>query len=124
MSGLCPAQFPGNALVHRPVLLEHITGDRIASNAQLDGALEHLGALGAQPLDAAAFESAAGVGVVVRFKKGSSSFQCFPLGAVAMGAIDGATGCPGYRQEMRVRRLHLRLSANLLSQCRWSCSCR
>ena len=60
-------QFPGNALVHRPVLLEYITGDLIASNAQLDGALEYLGALGAQPLDTAAFEAAAGVGVVVRF---------------------------------------------------------
>ena len=59
-------QFPGNALVHQPVLLEYISGDRIISNAQLDGALEYLGALGAQPLVAAAFERAAGVGVVVR----------------------------------------------------------
>jgi len=70
MQRLLPAQFPGNALVHRPVLLEYISGDRIASNAQLDGALEYLGALGAQPLDAAAFERAAGVGVVVRFWTG------------------------------------------------------
>ena len=62
---VCP-QFPGNALVHRPALLEYIGSDRIAGNAQLDGALEYLGALGAQPLDVAAFERAAGVGVVVR----------------------------------------------------------
>ncbi len=70
MQRLLRAQFPGNALVHRPVLLQYISGDRIASNAQLDGALEYLGALGAQPLDAAAFESAAGVGVVVRSWRG------------------------------------------------------
>ena len=60
------SQFPGNALVHQPVLLDYIVSDRIASNAQLDGALEYLGALGAQPLDIPALEEAAGVDVVVR----------------------------------------------------------
>ena len=59
-------QYPGNALVHQPVLLEYIAGDRIVSNAQLDGALEYLGALGAQPLEVPAFEQAAGIDVVVR----------------------------------------------------------
>lgn len=36
-------QFPANALVHRPELLAYITSERIKGNAQLDGALEHLG---------------------------------------------------------------------------------
>lgn len=54
--------------MHQPALLEYISNDRIASNAQLDGALEYLGALGAQPLDVAAFKQASGVGVVVRLR--------------------------------------------------------
>lgn len=105
-------QFPANALVHRPELLSYITSERIRSNAQLDGALEHLGKvrrlhaalctaaaccalrlltvharahvvqptiapalprplalpapqLGGEPLDAAKFQEAAGVGVEV-----------------------------------------------------------
>ena len=38
---------------------------RAQANNQLDAALEHLSALGSEPLDAPAFEEAAGVGVEV-----------------------------------------------------------
>ena len=62
---LTAAQFPGNALVHQQTLLDYITSDRIRLNAQLDGALKFLGALGSQPLDVPAFEEASGVGVTV-----------------------------------------------------------
>lgn len=58
-------QFPDNALVHQPTLLEYITSERIRVNAQLDGALKFLGPLGSKPLDVRAFEEAAGVGVTV-----------------------------------------------------------
>mmetsp|Transcript_551 Transcript_551/g.1641 ORF Transcript_551/g.1641 Transcript_551/m.1641 type:complete len:812 (+) Transcript_551:162-2597(+) len=58
-------KFPQNALVHRPTLLAYIADGRLKANNQLDAALEHLSAVAAGPLDAAAFEEAAGVGVEV-----------------------------------------------------------
>ena len=76
LEGGCPKQqgallytvaskYPGNALAHRATLLDYIKAEKIKSNAQLDGALEHLAHVGPGALDAAAFEAAAGVGVVV-----------------------------------------------------------
>jgi hypothetical protein len=58
-------QYPANALVHRPVLLRHVAEETIKSPPQLDGAFEFLKKLGPETLDGAAFEEAAGVGVVV-----------------------------------------------------------
>ncbi|PRW56443.1 glutamine--tRNA ligase [Chlorella sorokiniana] len=59
------SKYPANALAHRGELLAYITSDRIRSNAQLDGALDYLGKVGSEPIDVAAFEQAAGVGVEV-----------------------------------------------------------
>ncbi|GAB4821823.1 hypothetical protein N2152v2_008869 [Parachlorella kessleri] len=58
-------KYPANALVHRETLLRYIIDDKIKSNAQLDGALEYLGKVGSEAIDAAELEEAAGVGVEV-----------------------------------------------------------
>lgn len=62
------SKFPANALPHRALLLDYITAGKVGSNAQLDGAFEYLGKIGAEPVDAATFEQAAGVGVTVSAK--------------------------------------------------------
>ncbi|KAF8065733.1 Glutamine--tRNA ligase [Scenedesmus sp. PABB004] len=59
------SKHPANALVHRPMLLAYVAEDKIKSMPQLDGAFEYLRKLGGEPADAASFEAAAGVGVVV-----------------------------------------------------------
>lgn len=59
------SKHPANALVHRPMLLDAILADKIKTTTQLDGAFEYLKKVGGEPTDAAAFEEAAGVGVVV-----------------------------------------------------------
>lgn len=60
-----PLQYPANALVHRKQLLDLITSGKIKSNAQIEGAFEYLSKRGAEPIEQAALEEAAGVGVVV-----------------------------------------------------------
>ncbi|KAF6264766.1 tRNA synthetases class I, catalytic domain-containing protein [Scenedesmus sp. NREL 46B-D3] len=59
------SKHPANALVHRPMLLEYILAEKIKTTTQLDGAFEYLKRVGGEPADAAAFDEAAGVGVVV-----------------------------------------------------------
>ncbi|WIA16884.1 hypothetical protein OEZ85_013812 [Tetradesmus obliquus] len=59
------SKHPANALVHRPMLLEAILAEKVKTTTQLDGAFEYLKKVGGEPTDAAAFEEAAGVGVVV-----------------------------------------------------------
>lgn len=61
----CHAQFPANALVHRPVFLSYVMSDKIKSMPQLDGALDFLKKLGGAELDLKSLEESAGVGVVV-----------------------------------------------------------
>lgn len=58
-------QFPPNALLHRPALLTYVMGEKIKSNAQLDGAFEYLKKVGTTAMSAAELEASAGVGVVV-----------------------------------------------------------
>jgi hypothetical protein len=72
------------------LLLNYIASDRIASNAQLDGALEYLGALGAQPLDVPQFEQAAGVNVEVRATVECLGKVCSLGWATSTPAQDGA----------------------------------
>jgi len=58
-------KFPANALAHRSVVISLILDESIKSNSQLDAAFDFLKKLGPEPLDTAALNSAAGVGVVV-----------------------------------------------------------
>jgi Glutaminyl-tRNA synthetase, non-specific RNA binding region part 1 len=57
------------------------TCPRLQSPPQLDGAFEYLKRIGGEPLDAAALEEAAGVGVVVTQEQ---------VAAAVAGAVDGA----------------------------------
>ncbi|PKA63404.1 Glutamine--tRNA ligase [Apostasia shenzhenica] len=58
-------KFPGNALKHRPTLIEYIVSLKIKSPAQLDAAFLFLTNVGTESFDLKDFEEACGVGVEV-----------------------------------------------------------
>lgn len=58
-------KYPGNALPHRPTLLEYVVSSKVKTTAQLDAALSFLANTGSENLDVNKFEEACGVGVEV-----------------------------------------------------------
>lgn len=57
--------FPSAALSHRPVLMQYITEKKIVTNDQCSAAIKFFKALKDGQYDAAKFEKASGVGIVV-----------------------------------------------------------
>ncbi|MCI09196.1 glutamine-tRNA ligase-like, partial [Trifolium medium] len=53
--------YPGNALPHRPTLLEYVVSSKVKTTAQLDAALSFLATTGSENLDLNKFEEACGV---------------------------------------------------------------
>ncbi|KAK9105773.1 hypothetical protein Scep_022617 [Stephania cephalantha] len=60
-------KFPGNALLHRPALLEYVVSSKIKTPAQLDAALSFLGRVGPEKFSSNEFEEACGVGIEVSY---------------------------------------------------------
>ncbi|XP_027366589.1 glutamine--tRNA ligase isoform X1 [Abrus precatorius] len=58
-------KYPGNALPHRPTLLQYIVSSKVKTMSQLDAAFYFLGSTGLEKLDLNKFEEACGVGIEV-----------------------------------------------------------
>ncbi|XP_058760626.1 glutamine--tRNA ligase-like [Vicia villosa] len=56
-------KYPGNALPHRPTLLQYVVSSKVKTTIQLDAALSFLATTGNENLDLNKFEEACGVGV-------------------------------------------------------------
>ncbi|XP_043695013.1 glutamine--tRNA ligase [Telopea speciosissima] len=58
-------KFPGNALKHRPTLLQYVVSSKIKTPAQLEAALSYFGNVGLDEFPVSEFEEVCGVGVEV-----------------------------------------------------------
>lgn len=58
-------KYPGNALVHRPTLLQYIVSSKIKTPAQLEAAFAFFASTGSENFEVDEFEEACGVGVEV-----------------------------------------------------------